>query len=90
MKRCFLFQYIFNHALAFDQWVNVLLLGDPDDSISGRCGRAMASGKPKWFVRILAPVVDFIFLKLFGQVDHCKNSQEPEDQMTYELWKWQH
>lgn len=86
--RSFIGQYIFNIALTADQGINVLLLGDPDDSLSGRCGRAIASGKPKWFVIILAGCVDFIFLHLFNQVEHCKNSQEPEDIMTYELWKW--
>lgn len=81
-------QYLFNIALGYDQWINVLLLGDTDDTISGRCGRAMASGKPKWFVKILAPVIDYMFLKLFKHVDHCKDSIEPEESMTYEIWKW--
>ena len=88
MSRNCVFQYLFNIALGIDQFINILLLGDPDDSISGRCGRAMATGKPKWFVRILAPTVDFIFWHLFSQIEHCKNSQEPEEMMYYELWKW--
>jgi hypothetical protein len=83
-----LLQYLFNIALGLDQFVNVLLLGDPDDSISGRCGRAMASGKPKSGVKILAPIVDYIFLKLFDEKDHCKDSIEPEEQMYYEIWDW--
>lgn len=81
-------QYLFNLALGIDQWVNVLLLGDVDDTISGRCGRAMASGKPKWFVPYLAKFVDWLFLKLFKQVNHCVDSIEPEESMTYEIWKW--
>jgi len=88
MKRSFLGQYTFNLALSLDQFINVILLGDVDDSISGRCGRAMASGKPKWFVKPLAKFVDYAFLKLFKQVDHCKDSIEPEELMTYELYKW--
>lgn len=88
MKRSVIGQYLFNIALSIDQLVNVLLLGDVDDSISGRCGRAMKSGKPKWFVRILAPCVDFIFLYCFKQVNHCEDSIEPEENLSYELWKW--
>jgi hypothetical protein len=81
-------QYLFNIALGLDQFINVLLLGDTDDSISGRCGRAMASGKPKWFVKILTPVIDWLFLKLFNDEDHCKNSIESEESMSYEIWSW--
>jgi hypothetical protein len=83
-------QYLFNLALGLYQWINILLLGDTDDSISGRCGRAMASGKPKWFVKILAPVIDWLFLKLFNDEDHCKGSIEPEESMVYEIWCWHH
>ena len=60
-----LLQYLYNLALALDQFINAILLGDPDDSISGRCGRAMESGKPKAFVIPLAKLVDYLFLKLF-------------------------
>lgn len=81
-------QYLFNIALGLDQWINTLLLGDVDDSISGRCGRAIASGKPKWFVPYLAKFIDYLFFSLFDQVDHCKDSQEPEEDMTYEIWRW--
>lgn len=88
MKRSFLGQYLFNIALAFDEFANAILLGDPDDTISGRCGRAIQSGKPKWFARMLAPVVDFIFLHCFDQVDHCKNAIDPNDSLDGELWKW--
>lgn len=83
-------QYIFNLALAYDQLVNVILLGDPDDSISGRCGRAIASGKPKWWVPYLAAHVDWVFLTFFNQKDHCKDSIEEGEKYEKELWKWQH
>lgn len=84
----YIYQYIFNLALAYDQLVNVILFGDPDDSISGRCGRAMASGKPKWWVPYLAAHVDWIFLHLFNQIDHCKDSIEEGEKYEKELWKW--
>jgi len=59
-----LFQYLYNVALALDQFINALLLGDPDDSISGRVGRAERTGKPKWFVPYLASFIDFLFLNV--------------------------
>jgi hypothetical protein len=88
MNRSLINQYIFNIALSLDQFINALLLGDPDDSISGRCGRAIKSGRPRIFVKPLAKCIDFIFLKLFNDVNHCYTSIEPEENMTYELWKW--
>lgn len=83
-----LIQFSFNLFLGLDQLVNVLLLGDPDDSISGRCGRAISSGKPKWWVKPLAKLIDWGAYKLFKQEKHCIVSQEPEDAMDYELWNW--
>ena len=85
----FLYQYFFNLALSYDQWINAILLGDPDDSISGRCGRAMKSGKPKWWVPYLASHVDWIFLTFFNQIDHCLDSIEDGEKYEKELWKWQ-
>lgn len=84
----FLYKYTFNLALSFDQFINVILLGDPDDSISGRCGRALASGKPKWWVPYLAAHVDWIFLHLFDQKNHCFDSIEEGEKYEKELWKW--
>lgn len=77
--------------LAVDQLVNVLLLGFPDETISGRCGRAMASGNAKWFVPALTALIDEMFYAWFLEKNHCKNSLEPEDRFTErrELWAWQ-
>jgi hypothetical protein len=84
-----LYQYIYNLALSFDQFVNTILLGDPDESISGRCGRAIESGHPKWFVLPLAFLIDLLFLMVFGEEDHVKNAIEPEEQPhEKELWSW--
>lgn len=82
-------QYVFNLALAFDQFVNAVALGDPDESISGRCGRALATGRPKWFVPFLARHVDWIFRTFFGEADHVKNAVEPDERPhEKELWRW--
>lgn len=86
----FLKQYLYNLALAFDQLVNVILLGDPDDSISGRCGRSLATGNAYWWVKWLARHVDWMFLHLFNEKDHCASSIEPEENLGKELWKWYH
>ena len=84
-------QYTYNLALGLDQWINTLLLGDPDESISGRTGRAMASGFPKWWVPTLRTVVDWIFLTFFGEHNHCANAVEREECPAHkELWPWSH
>lgn len=85
----FVRQLIFNYLLGLDQWVNVLLLGDPDETISGRLGRAHASGRAKWFVPWLRNLVDWGAKVLAGQSNHCLESIEQEDQVfSKELWSW--
>ncbi|MGJ7512334.1 hypothetical protein [Variovorax sp. GT1P44] len=37
--------YLWNVLVAFDQLFNALLAGDPDMTISGRMGRAVAEGR---------------------------------------------
>lgn len=80
-------RYICNVFLGIDYFVNVLLLGDPDDSISERLGRAMLSGKPKFFVPPVFNFVNFMALHIFGQENHCQKAV-----YTYpvpnELWNW--
>lgn len=81
--------YPYNVALGFDQFINAVLLGDPDESISGRTGRALASGRPKWWVRPLGKFLDFLFLKAFGERDHVANAVELEETpKEKELWSW--
>ena len=87
--------YLVNLLLALDEAVNTLLLGDPADSISGRLGRAMASGKPKWFVPPIAAFVDWAAMRIAGQKDHCISSITDEDLnreiwsfRSYKLWLW--
>lgn len=82
-------RYFFNILLGLDQFVNVVLLGDPDESISGRLGRAQASGKAKWFVPALRALVDWGAKAISGQSAHCASSIEPEDQAySKEIWSW--
>lgn len=82
-------QYIYNLGLGLDQFVNVLLLGDPDESLSGRLGRAMLSNRPKFWVPWCASSLDWLVLILFGEKHHCRNAVEPEERpMDKELWSW--
>jgi hypothetical protein len=82
-------QYIYNLGLGIDQFINVLLLGDPDESLSGRTGRAMLSGTPVFFVPFLWRFIDFVALVLAGELNHCINAVENEERPhEKELWSW--
>ena len=82
--------YVYNVFLGLDQMTNVILLGDPDESISGRIGRAMASGRPKWFVPTIQRSLDWFALKVFKQPNHCSWSIEDKDlPLDKQLWDWQ-
>jgi hypothetical protein len=82
-------QYAYNLLLGLDQMVNVVLLGDPDESLSGRTGRAMMSGQAKWFVSPLSRGLDILAILLTGERDHCRNAVEPEERpKEKELWSW--
>lgn len=82
--------YFFRVFLGFDQMLNVFLFGFPDESISGRLGRSHIAGKPKWFARYGKIVVDWLFLTLFNERNHCLNAMEPEEKFEQrpELWRW--
>lgn len=84
--------YGFRVLLAFDQLINCTLFGFPDESISGRLGRANSTPgeNPKWFAKYGMIVVDNIFDLLFEEKNHCMNAKEPEDSFHIrpELWKW--
>jgi hypothetical protein len=80
---------IYRILLGFDQLLNVFLLGFPDESISGRTGRAMATGRPKWFVPRLYRFLNWLFAK-FGDDLHCENAVEYEENFNkrIEVWRW--
>lgn len=60
-------RYLFNILLAIDQFLNVLLLGDPDETISSRVGK-----KHPWAARI----VDRLF---WFDPRHTERSAEPDE-----------
>jgi hypothetical protein len=81
-------KYAYNFFLGLDQFLNAILLGDPDESVSGRTGRAYLSGKGKWWVPALRRHLNWVF-KHFGDYPHCENSVEPEERpLEKEIWSW--
>ena len=77
-----------NIAISLDQLANVLLLGDCDETISSRTGRAIMSNKPKIGVIYLHKIVDFLAKTLFKDENHCINAVEDDIKLHYELWNW--
>ena len=78
-------------AIAVDQYMNVVWLGNPDETISSRTGRAIISGKPKWYIKyLLRPFVDWAARRFGDGPNHCVNSIEHDEHMDeqYEVWKW--
>lgn len=62
--------YIRNVLVAFDQLVNAIFFGDPDETISSRAGKRV--GKCK-FCTALCWVLDKL------DKDHCKTSLESDE-----------
>lgn len=82
-----LWSFGFNIAYSIDQFGNALLLGDPDETISSRTGRALLSNQAKRFVYPLGWVIDGLAL-IFGDKNHVRKSVETNQQIKKELWSW--
>lgn len=67
-------EYFVNNLLTQDQTVNAILLGNVDHSLSGRIGYLALKGDEVAYY--MSVVVDYIFIKLTGEEDHCLNSVE--------------
>ncbi len=57
--------------IAIDQLLNALLWGWPDETLSSRCHR-MDGKKRRWTYSRKA--IDWVFLVVFKQEDHCYKS----------------
>jgi hypothetical protein len=79
-------------VIATSQMVNTLLLGFPDETISGRCGRALKTGRAKEFAIYLSEVIDFFFETFFNETDHCFNAVKDYENFNQrpEVWRWHH
>lgn len=60
--------YILNFLIGFDQFVNTIMAGHPDETISSRAWRCKDSSKFWGFMRKL---IDWLF---FFQKEHCYNA----------------
>lgn len=77
-------QYILNILIAFDQLINALILGQPDETISSRAWRCKDSSS---FWKFMRRLIDTIF---FWQKDHCYYSfiaEVERHQITTEILK---
>lgn len=61
--------YIVNLLLAIDQLGNVIMLGDPDETISSRAGRVFPD---TWWCKL----IDFL---MFWQTNHCYKAIEKDE-----------
>lgn len=64
-------------AIAADQFVNAVFLGDEDETISSRLAKGRLAGR--WWGVAGAAAVDWVFLALFRQADHCNKSLEADE-----------
>lgn len=55
--------------------------GDEDEVVSSVLGKLQAAGRDNRFRK----AVDWVFLHLFGQRDHCKNSIEKDEGKRMEV-----
>lgn len=67
--------YLLKVAIAADQFVNAVLGGQPDETISSRVWRNSIKGY--WYARVAVRVLDTVFGWL-GDSDHCRSSYENE------------
>lgn len=67
-------RYLFNILISLDQFGNVLIGGDPDETISSRA----AKGQHKWYWRYLG-----YFLEFFdpGHLEKSLEADEGKDQV---------
>ncbi len=65
--------YLLNNAIAFDQQLNALLGGSPDETLSARAYRTEQQGKI--FGKFFRPLIDGLF---FFDKDHCRKAYNAE------------
>lgn len=78
-------RYLWNVLIGFDQFVNVIFGGDPDETISSRLGKWARVGKNKRGNKKFLFKVANSVVELFEK-DHFAKSVE-EDEGKNEVWK---
>ncbi len=77
-------EYLLNNFIAFDQQLNALLRGAPDETMSSRAHRMREKGQPVW--GWTANTIDFFAWHIFRDADHCRSSYGSE--LTHkQLWR---
>lgn len=71
-------RYILRVLVAGDRFLNVVLGGKIDETLSSSAWYGEQQGKI--FPRIFRPVIDFIFWTLARESDHCRAQFEYESQ----------
>lgn len=66
-------QYLLNNAIAFDQQINTLLGGTPDETLSARAYRTEQQNKA--FGKLFRPLIDALF---FFDPNHCRKAYNAE------------
>jgi hypothetical protein len=64
--------YLLQNAIAVDRCANAFTGGSADETLSSRAHRARRDGR--WPGVLLCPVIDWIFRRLAGHVNHCQNA----------------
>lgn len=71
-------KYIFNLLIAFDQGINTLFGGDPDETVSSRMGKWAKDGRNNHGIRKpLYKIANFV-VELFEK-DHFQKSVETDE-----------
>lgn len=76
---CKVCKYVWNVLIAFDQFCNALLAGDPDETISSRLGKWAAKYEhtpDNWRYRVAKSVC---FLLHLIDKNHCEESVEKDE-----------
>ena len=72
--------YFFNLLIGIDQFVNVVLGGAPDQTLSSRCWKH----RDNWAGALAVRFVDFLFS--WHERNHCQSSYDSGDRQDKEVW----
>ena len=72
-------RYFWNLLITLDQFVNTLFMGDPDETISSRCGRANLKNEESKECTVCSFLCSL--LNIF-EADHCRKAIEKDKLKT--------
>jgi hypothetical protein len=71
-------RYFWNLLISFDQFINTIFGGDPDETISSRMGKWARNGENNYGLRKPLYVIANFIVELFEK-DHFKKSIEEDE-----------